>query len=201
MRKQNSFSFRNLLATLSILPVLGSLWPVTLSAQTLRLSPQLFTVYPYVQSEDLRDLMAFTGTNNAQMLTALKQAGYDIDSVAELNQNTQEEEFPPDPFNVQAARFLYYLDGNFRAKIDSLHKLIGSSVDNKTKQDLTQAANLRLIDLMEKLYDHDARELRTYQRLIFQGGIETPFYIYVWNLGTRGGIYSVKVIPNYDWGG
>jgi hypothetical protein len=107
------------------------------------------------ESGIIKGLLDETGKTEAQLLNALKSAGYSYESIKDFEKAIKEGKFPPpDGPNSELINFLYILDPKFA---DKAHEAIsGETIE-------AEGAMKRIIELLQTLYPDENLSLATAQ--------------------------------------
>jgi len=98
-------------------------------------------------------LLDATGRTEAQLINALKAAGYTYNTIAELKTAIKDKEFPPEKPDARLVNFLRIIDGDLATASSELYELLGAGSDKDSqKKSKTEEVHNRLVTLLQALY-------------------------------------------------
>jgi hypothetical protein len=130
----------------------------------------------------ISSLESSTGRSDAQLISALKAAGYtNINSLDDLKKAITAGTFPGTPPSKQLLGFLVTVDPQLNSDVQTLNSKIGGS-DDGAKKSARDAVGSRLLTLLEGLYPNDILNNATTGDQTVGGKISFDGTKYTWDI-------------------
>ncbi|MCC7344372.1 MAG: hypothetical protein IT573_05490, partial [Deltaproteobacteria bacterium] len=97
-------------------------------------------------------LLDATGRTEAQLISALKAAGYTYDTIEDLKKAIKDKEFPPEKPDAKLVQFLGILDADLTSAVNDVVAAFNECKPDDVKKTKMEAATQRLVELLQSLY-------------------------------------------------